>query len=127
MRSKSLIFVMAVIISFFAYGTVRADQADQFDDMLARAKKSGKPVMIDFGAVKCPACVEMAPIIKRLEDEGMPVTFVDVRYNRISPGKFGVSTIPTQVFLDKKGKEYYRHVGFLGYDEIKAVLKKVGL
>jgi thioredoxin 1 len=130
MSNKSLILVIAVIVSFFICGAASADQASQFDDILTQAKKEGKPVMIDFGAGRCPACVEMAPIIKRLEDEykdRMPVIYVDVRYNRTSPGKFGVTTIPTQVFLDKSGKQYYRHIGGLGYDEIKAVLTKVGL
>jgi thioredoxin 1 len=129
MSKKSLIIVITVVISFLVCGAASADQTSQFDDMLTQAKKAGKPVMIDFGSVNCPDCVAMAPILKRLEDEykdKMPVTFVNVRLNPVSPGKFGVRYIPTQVFLDKNGKEYYRHIGFLGYDEIKAVLKKVG-
>jgi thioredoxin 1 len=35
--------------------------------------------------------------------------------------------IPTQVFLDKNGKEFHRHVGYYAYDEIMPVLKKIGL
>jgi thioredoxin 1 len=35
--------------------------------------------------------------------------------------------IPTQVFLDKNGKEFQRHIGFYDFDEIVPVLKKQGL
>jgi thioredoxin 1 len=38
-----------------------------------------------------------------------------------------VYVIPTQVFLDKNGKEFHRHVGFYAYDEITPVLNKAGL
>ena len=34
--------------------------------------------------------------------------------------------IPTQVFLDKNGREFHRHMGFYGYEEIAPVLKKAG-
>ena len=32
---------------------------------------------------------------------------------------FGVATIPTQVLLDKKGEEYYRHTNYLSFDELR--------
>lgn len=41
--------------------------------------------------------------------------------------KFGVYMIPVQVFLDKTGKDFYRHIGYFPYEEIVAVLKKTGL
>ena len=31
---------------------------------------------------------------------------------------YGVATIPTQVLLDKKGKEFFRHTGFYSADEL---------
>ena len=33
---------------------------------------------------------------------------------------YGVATIPTQVLLDKKGKEFFRHTGFYSADELSA-------
>jgi hypothetical protein len=35
--------------------------------------------------------------------------------------------IPVQVFLDKTGKEFHRHIGFYSYEEIAAMLKKTGI
>ena len=35
--------------------------------------------------------------------------------------------IPTQIFLDKSGREFHRYTGFYGYEEIVPVLKKAGI
>ncbi|MCG6534586.1 MAG: hypothetical protein L7F78_07850 [Syntrophales bacterium LBB04] len=40
---------------------------------------------------------------------------------------FGIGTIPPQSFFDKKGKEVYRHEGFLGEEEIVRRLKDMGV
>jgi thioredoxin 1 len=41
--------------------------------------------------------------------------------------EYGIRLIPTQVFLDKKGKEIFRHEGFFPEDEIDELLQKQGL
>jgi len=41
--------------------------------------------------------------------------------------RFGVTMMPTQVFLNKTGKELHRHIGYYGYEEILPVLKKAGI
>lgn len=110
--------------------TVRIAGADQFDDIVAKARAARQPLLIDFGSVGCVQCKKMVPVLNKLEDEykgRMPVLFVDVRTNSAFPSKYGIYGIPTQVFIDKAGKEYHRHVGFFSYEEIKAVLKKQGL
>ena len=38
--------------------------------------------------------------------------------------QYGIQAIPTQVFLDKEGKEYFRHVGFFPEKEVVKVLEK---
>ena len=35
--------------------------------------------------------------------------------------------IPTQVFLDRNGKEFHRHIGYYAYESIVPVLKKAGI
>lgn len=47
-----------------------------------------------------------------------------MRKDKENGSKFGVSMILTQVFLDKTGKEFYRHIGFYVYEEIGPVLKR---
>ena len=41
--------------------------------------------------------------------------------------EYGIRLIPTQVFLDKNGKEVFRHEGFFPEEEIDAFLQEQGL
>jgi thioredoxin 1 len=40
---------------------------------------------------------------------------------------YKIRVIPTQVFLDKDGKEFFRHEGFFPEEEIDKLLQKRGL
>ncbi len=100
------------------------------DDVLSRAKKEGKFVMLELGSVGCIPCEKMKPVMEKLRTSykgKLEVFFVDVRKDHDTAQRFGVYVIPTQVFLDKNGKEFHRHIGFYGYEEIAPVLKKAGL
>ncbi|MBK8552877.1 MAG: thioredoxin, partial [Ignavibacteria bacterium] len=41
--------------------------------------------------------------------------------------QFEFDGIPTQIFLDENGKEYFRHVGFFAEDALVKVLKQQGV
>jgi len=100
------------------------------DDLLTKARKEGKAVMLEIGSVGCIPCEKMRPIMKKLSDNykgKLEVIFVDIKVDRKTASKFGVYMIPTQVFLDKTGREFYRHIGFFPYEDIVPVLKKTGL
>jgi thioredoxin 1 len=90
----------------------------------------GMVTMVDLGAKKCIPCKMMAPILEKLEKAyagKAAVVFLDV-WEDAAPAKyFGIRTIPTQIFFDKKGKEVYRHEGFLGEEEIVRRLKDMGV
>ncbi len=104
--------------------------AGEVDTVLDNAKKEGKAVMLELGSVGCIPCEQMKPVMEKLRTNykgKLEVLFVDVRKDRDSSRKFGVFAIPTQVFLDKNGKEFHRHMGFYGYEEIVPVLKKAGM
>ena len=90
----------------------------------------GVVTMIDLGAKKCIPCKMMAPIMEKMEKvyQGKAaIVFIDVWENRGQAGRFGISSIPTQIFFDPQGKEVYRHVGFLSEEAIVAQLKKMGV
>jgi thioredoxin 1 len=91
---------------------------------------NGMVTMIDLGAKKCIPCKMMAPIMEKMEKvyQGKAaIVFIDVWENRGQAGRFGISAIPTQIFFDPKGKEVYRHVGFMSEEAIVAQLKKMGV
>ena len=55
------------------------------------------------------------------------VVFYDV-WKEPEPGrKYGIQLIPTQVFLDKTGKELFRHTGLFPKEELVEFLKKQGV
>ena len=81
--------------------------------------------MVDLGADKCIPCKLMAPILERLESEykgKAAIVFIDVWKTPERAKKFGISSIPTQIFYEKNGKERYRHTGFLDEKEIRKQL-----
>lgn len=120
-----LVFGLIAIVSFGA-----SQQAAGADDVLRRAKMEGKMVMLELGSIGCIPCEQMKPVMEKLKTnyaDKLAVLFIDVRKDRENGRKFGVAMIPTQVFLDKRGEEFHRHIGFYRYEEIVSVLKKAGI
>lgn len=74
-----------------------------------KLKAYGLPIIIDFGADSCIPCKEMAPVLKELNEELQGkaiIKFVDVwKYQTLAEG-YPISIIPTQIFIDAKGKPY---------------------
>jgi len=52
------------------------------------------------------------------------VVFYDVWKDPKPARKYGIRLIPTQVFIDQDGKEFFRHVGFFPKEEILKILKQ---
>jgi thioredoxin 1 len=124
---KKLSFLIAIITFLTLSGHGNAIEVNK---VLADAKKEGRAIMLELGSVGCIPCEQMKPVMEKLRTSykgKLDVLFVDVRKDRDTARKFGVFVIPTQVFLDKNGKEFHRHIGFYGYEEIVPVLKKAGL
>jgi thioredoxin 1 len=129
MRAKIGIF--AVLLGLLAVLLPGGDgRAAGIDEVLENAKKEGRLVMLELGSVGCTPCEQMKPVMEKLRSNyrgRLEVIFVDVKKDRDTARKFGVAMIPTQVFLDKGGKEFHRHIGYYGYNEIVPVLKKAGI
>ncbi|GAI64498.1 unnamed protein product [marine sediment metagenome] len=91
-----------------------------------------KVTFVELGSVGCIPCDKMQPIMKEIEEEykgQVKVVFHDVKTPEGNPyiKEFGIRAIPTQVFLDKDGNEYFRHLGFFAKDELIKVLKMQGV
>jgi len=95
-------------------------------------KTKYKVTFIELGSVRCIPCKQMQPIMKSIEEKygkQVKVVFYDVWTESGAPyGKqYGIEAIPTQVFLDKDGKEFFRHLGFFAEEELIKVLKQKGV
>ncbi|MBN1847624.1 MAG: thioredoxin family protein [Deltaproteobacteria bacterium] len=99
------------------------------DNPVDKARTSGKPTMIEFGATGCVPCDMMQPILDNLRKKfshKLNVVFIHVGENRILGSRFGIQSIPVQVFYDKNGQEVFRHVGFYAEEEVLKQLAKMG-
>jgi len=108
---------------------VRTQYRQTIDNPVDRLRLSGRPSLVDFGAEGCVACDTMAPILALLGDElkgKANVLFVDVRKEQVLGSRFGVRTIPLQVFFDRNGKEVFRHIGVFPEAQIRAKLAELG-
>ncbi len=99
------------------------------DNPVDKVRWSGKPSMVDFGRGGCGPCDQMTPILETLKKkyEGKAnVLFVNVGDEEILAMRYGIESIPVQVFFDKEGREVFRHTGFYPQDEIERRLAEMG-
>jgi len=109
---------------------VKKQSISALDNPVDRARMSGKPSLIDFGATGCGPCDMMTPVLANLEKkykDKLNVLFVHVGQEQILGARFGIQSIPIQVFFDKNGREVFRHVGFFPQTEIETKLAQMGL
>ncbi len=103
-------------------------QAIQKDS--TKTKASPKVTFVELGSVNCIPCRMMQPVMKAIEEDfgdQIEVVFHDVRKDRAPAEKYRIRVIPTQVFLDESGKEFFRHEGFFPREEIEKLLFDKGL
>jgi thioredoxin 1 len=92
-------------------------------------KVNYKVTFIELGSVKCIPCQKMQAVMKSVEKKygkQVQVIFYDVWTPAGKPyaDKYKILAIPTQVFLDQNGKEYFRHEGYFPEEELVKVLNK---
>ena len=124
-------WMMALIVYFLSavFFPGQACSKEGQDDLPQVATK-GMITMLDLGANKCISCKMMAPIIEELKREyerKASIVFIDVWEHREQAQKYGIRVIPTQIFFDKNGKEFFRHEGFMDKKSIVRVLEKLSV
>ena len=119
-------FVSILTVIFFASVTWSAEPAGPVPEVPVK----GMVTMVDIGAKKCIPCKMMAPVLEELEREYQgkaAIIFIDVWVDASQGKRFGIRTIPTQIFYDREGKEVLRHEGFMDKKSIVAELQKLGV
>jgi thioredoxin 1 len=100
------------------------------DNPVDRARASGKPTMVEFGATGCVPCDMMQPILENLRkkyQDRLNIVFVHVGEEQILGARYGISSIPVQAFFDRSGKEIFRHTGFFAQAEVEQKLVEMGV
>jgi len=129
--SFAFILTVAVLVSVNAQNATQNKKTKTATEQKKSVAKY-KVTFIELGSVRCVPCKQMQPIMKSIEEKytsQVKVIFYDVwtPLGKTYGDKYNVQLIPTQVFLDEKGKEFFRHEGFFPEEELVKVLKTKGV
>jgi thioredoxin 1 len=132
MKRILILSLMMLFLTMTSLLSVPADDNRHKGDAAREEKPDVKVTFVELGSVRCIPCKKMQPIIKEIEEEygdQVKVIFYDVRTPEGRPYayQYRIRVIPTQVFLDKDGNEYFRHQGFFPKEELVKVLKQQGV
>jgi thiol-disulfide isomerase/thioredoxin len=86
-----------------------------------------KVTFLEIGSTYCMQCRAMQPIVEEIAAQfagKVQVVSYDFRKDPTPARERGVRFIPTQIFLDHEGKEFFRHTGYLPKEEILKILEK---
>jgi thioredoxin 1 len=126
--------VLAVLIAASMIAVTGSGQSKSDTSIAQSRPRAGEPLVtfVELGSVRCLPCRQMQPVMKAIEEkykDQVKVIFYDVWKADQSEyaEKYRIKVIPTQVFLDKDGKEFFRHEGFYPEAEIDKLLQKRGL
>lgn len=128
-----ILFIFLVSIIFVSCGRtkeVSKDAADQPKAEKQSTATNAKITFLELGSVTCIPCKQMQPIMKSIETKyggQVKVVFHDVWKDKKPARQYGIKLIPTQIFLDENGKEFFRHEGFFPEEEIDKLLSSKGL
>jgi thioredoxin 1 len=112
---------------------IRANESNVANAPAAGAvKASARVIFVELGSENCIPCRMMKPVMQKIESRfagQVKVVFHDVwtAEGRPYAMKYGIRAIPTQVFLDAGGSEFFRHEGFFSEEEIVRLLKTKGV
>ena len=133
---RKIAVLLCIGLLALALSGAGSNNESQTDSKTAKKEEKSaagiKVTFIELGSVRCIPCKKMQPIVAEIEKEyegQVKVIFYDVWTAEGKPYayKYKIRLIPTQVFLDKDGKEYFRHQGFFPKEELVNVLKQKGV
>ena len=134
MRTTAGVALAAAIVLLMGAGCSKEAEKEPATKDNPSVEKVEAPLVtfVEIGSVRCIPCKKMQPIMREIEREyagKVKVVFYDVWTPEGKPygEQFGIRVIPTQVFLDKDGKEYFRHEGYFPKEELVKVLQQKGV
>ena len=100
------------------------------DNPLDKSRASEKPTLAIFSASSCCGPDKMIPVrdaLLKKYDTKINIIYVEPRKEQILAARYGIRSIPTQVFYDSKGKEFFRHSGFFSEKDTISKLSEMGV
>lgn len=137
LRKATAFSIMAIAVGAITPLAIQAavDWHSYDSSLMDRARKEGRPVLLDFYADWCIPCRELDRFTfsdERVIEATEPFLMVKVDLTEYASSEaeqvrrhFGVSGVPALVFIDAKGNEIReaRIVGFVGADDFLQILR----
>lgn len=77
--------------------------------------------VLEFTSTKCPACVLMEPVVKRLIRDGYPIVRIDPSQRMDLTQKYNVGAMPTFIVL-VQGKVFNQHTGMIPESDLRKLI-----
>jgi len=122
---KKLLMIVFLFILISCEGKVNGAQNSSGE----KSNNKYAVTLVELGSVRCVPCKMMTPVLEKIRKkyaDKVKVVFYDVwkAENKFYAKKYKIRVIPTQVFLDKNGIEYFRHEGFFPFKKVEEIIKK---
>lgn len=135
---KSVVWSLIVFLSVTIACKQNENDANALQNSLPTAaaqaddKSAAQVTFVEIGSVNCIPCRMMQPVMKKVEEKygkKVAIEFYDVWTQEGAPyaEKFNIRVIPTQVFMDRNGREFFRHEGYFPFEAIDALLQQHGV
>jgi thiol-disulfide isomerase/thioredoxin len=100
------------------------------DNPVDQARLSGKPSLVQFAVASSVMGEMMTPVLETLQQKhagALNVVFVNVGEEQILGARYGIRSVPTQVFFDKAGKEVSRNQGVIDEEDLAKAVAGIGV
>ena len=130
MKNPTLILITLLLLSTLLFLHQTSFSQSSIERIPKDIAKVPLPKLLDFGRGKCIPCKAMAPVLKELSEEykeRVIIKIIEIDQDPNLTRANRIRLIPTQIFFDAKNQEIYRHEGFMGKEQIKAMFQKMGV
>ena len=126
-----LVFLASFLLSTNAQNKTKDKKKKAATEQVKKTEKY-KVTFLELGSVRCIPCKQMQPILKSIQEKygtQVKVIFHDVWTPLGKPvaDQYNIQAIPTQIFLDENGKEFFRHEGYFPEEDLVKILKTKGV
>jgi len=123
---KKIYVILTLLLTLNLYAAGRPMLEETAFAKVSQQIGKGKAVFLEVGSDSCRSCRVMGKLLYTVKQEHpeYPIYFVNVKKEREAAFKLKIQMIPTQIILDGKGEEVFRHVGILKPEELAVLLEK---
>ena len=122
---KKIVFIIGILLSVSLFAEESMLQETPFAEVLQQVGKH-KMTFIEVGSDSCHSCQIMGRKLYKIKQQHpeYPIYFVNVHKEREAAYRLRIQMIPTQIVVNTKGQEIYRHVGILSQEEIQKLFEQ---